>query len=96
MNTGMLWFDNDKNTNTLTKIERAVEYYRKKYKQDPDLCYLNPQMLNALSQAPPKKSNGRGERLIMGDVEIHKTPLVLPNHFWIGVNDVAGKPSRAV
>jgi len=94
MNTGMLWFDNDKKTNIPTKIERAVKYYQKKYAKDPDLCYINPNMLTTSSQILPKKSNGQGEKLIMGNIEIHKNPLILPNHFWIGVSEGAGKSSQ--
>jgi len=38
MSTGMLWFDNDPKLDLPAKIQRAIEYYQKKYGQKPDLC----------------------------------------------------------
>ena len=44
MHTGMLWFDNS--TTTLNvKIQKAMEYYRKKYGCIPDLCLVHPSMM---------------------------------------------------
>jgi len=74
MNTGMLWFDNDKLTDLETKIERAAAYYAKKYGAMPDLCFVHPSML-----ASPAVS-ARG-------IEIKTTQQILPNHLWIGVNE---------
>jgi len=42
MNTGMLWFDNDPKTALAAKIERAVDYYHKKYGCRPNLCLIHP------------------------------------------------------
>ena len=42
METGMLWYDNDPKTTLTDKVARAVEYYRKKYGRDPNLCLVNP------------------------------------------------------
>ncbi len=93
MNIGMLWFDNDKNTNIPAKLERAVKYYREKYKQEPDICYLNPQMVSASGKTLSKKSNGKDKQLTIGAIEVHQNPMVLPNHFWIGIS--TGQSSQA-
>src|SRR6185369_2994413 len=44
MHTGMLWFDNSQSTLPV-KIQKAVEYYHKKYGRNPDLCLVHPSML---------------------------------------------------
>lgn len=75
MKTGMLWFDNDPKVDLTTKIARAVAYYQKKYGQKPDLCYVHPTMLSTMT-----KTQG---------VDVRPNRAVLPNHFWIGVHEVA-------
>jgi hypothetical protein len=88
MNIGMLWFDNNKNTPLPTKIERAAQYYQKKYGQSPDLCYLNPEMLNNGSgDELEKEAGGQEEHWQVGEIEVRQTGLVLPNHFWVGLRN---------
>ena len=38
MNVGMLWYDNDPRTALTAKVDRAADYYRKKYGVVADLC----------------------------------------------------------
>ena len=73
MNIGMLWFDNDTKTDLSAKIKRAASYYKEKYGQNPNLCFVHPSML----KAPPTPEFG---------IELRTTRSVLPNHFWLGVN----------
>ncbi len=73
MNIGMLWFDNDPKADLKIKIERAVTYYRSKYGQSPNVCFVHPSMIQ---QEQPKN----------GPIEIRTNRSVLPNHFWIGIN----------
>ena len=81
MDTGMLWFDNDKERDLTAKVMRAADYYRKKYGNVPNMCYVHPNML-----AIPKVD---GEKKVMaGSIEVRSAASVLPNHFWIGVNGV--------
>ena len=72
MITGMLWFDNDKQTTLTSKIDRATQYYRKKYGQSPDICFVHPQMIAGAEQPAPTK------------VEVKASPAILLHHFWIG------------
>ena len=44
MHTGMLWFDNSQTALNI-KIQKAVDYYHKKYGHVPDLCLVHPSML---------------------------------------------------
>ena len=74
MTTGMLWFDNDKQTDVPTKIEKAAAYYQKKYGKKPDLCFIHPSMMaETLNRAP--------------GIEIKATQQILPNHFWLGIQE---------
>ena len=73
MNIGMLWFDNDPETELTNKIEQAASYYQKKYGQAPNQCMVNPSMLEESSANSSK-------------VKVSSNPTVLPNHLWIGYN----------
>ena len=72
MSTGMLWFDNDTKLDLPAKIQKAMEYYHKKYGQKPDLCFINP---SAVPDKPPKSAG----------VEVQTNRMILPNHFWLGM-----------
>ncbi len=80
MNIGMLWFDNDPRTGVQAKIERAATYYRNKYGNTPNLCFVHPSML--------VKNGGNSEAAPVpnGNIEVRPSTSVLPNHIWIGVN----------
>lgn len=78
MHTGMLWFDNSQTALNI-KIQKAVDYYHKKYGRTPDLCLVHPSMLDA------QEKNQR-------TVEVNKLTVrpyrpVLPGHIWIGIED---------
>jgi hypothetical protein len=72
MKIGMLWYDNDTKTDLSMKIEKAMSYYREKYGDTPNLCFVHPTML------AEKSLNGTA-------IEVRTTRSVLPNHFWLGV-----------
>lgn len=82
MNTGMLWFDNDPKTALTVKIERAVDYYRKKYGKDPNLCLIHPKELDSAEKGKTRKS----VKMARG-VTVRPYRPVLPGHLWIGVED---------
>lgn len=74
MHTGMLWFDNS--TATLqAKIQKAMDYYHKKYGRTPDLVLVHPSMLEKQAKVEIKNLAVRSYR------------PVLPGHIWIGVED---------
>ncbi len=73
MHTGMLWFDNSQIALDI-KIQKAMDYYRKKYGQMPDLCLVHPSML--------KDTPLEGRK-----ITIRPYRPVLPGHIWIGVED---------
>lgn len=82
MNVGMLWFDNDRKRELNERVTRAAMYYQQKYGQKPTLCYVHPSML------PEKTGTENGQKYKAGEIEIRGAPVVLPNHFWIGLNGV--------
>ena len=75
MHTGMLWFDNSQTALTV-KIQKAVDYYNKKYGRNPDLCLVHPSML---------ETNQR--QLEINKLTVRPYRPVLPGHIWIGIED---------
>jgi hypothetical protein len=72
MDIGMLWFDNDKKLDISSKVSRAADYYRHKYGEEPNVCFVHPSMI------ADKKINA-------GKILIRSNNTMLPHHFWIGV-----------
>lgn len=72
MHEGLLWFDNSKST-LKAKIEKAIEYYRKKYGRTPNLVLVHPSTMEG--QQLPENMTVRPYR------------PVLPGHIWIGIED---------
>jgi hypothetical protein len=81
MNIGMLWYDNDNKADLASKIQKAVNYYHLKYGKEPNLCLVHPRTLG--------NNSWKSTRL-----EIRTTRSVLPNHFWLGVNN-GGNPVKS-
>lgn len=81
MKIGMLWFDNDQQVDLMTRITRAVQYYIQKYGKTPNICYIHPTML---PEDPENKITTSVK--LPANIEIKTSNLVLPNHFWIGIN----------
>jgi hypothetical protein len=69
----MLWFDNSQ-TALAVKIQKAAEYYEKKYGRKPDLCLIHPVMFDD----PKMEIEG---------LEVRPYRPVLPGHVWVGMQD---------
>ncbi|NWF65257.1 MAG: hypothetical protein HXY38_13240 [Chloroflexi bacterium] len=76
MHTGLLWFDNDPRTTLSVKIQKAIEYYNKKFGRTPDLCLVHPSMLNT----------GQSQ-IHLGKMVVRAYRPVMPGHFWIGTEE---------
>ena len=76
MHTGMLWFDNDPAVNLAAKVQKAAAYYRRKYGRPPDLCLVNPGMMD-----------GKGKSIAIVGLTVRPYRSVLPGHLWIGFED---------
>lgn len=82
MFTGMLWYDNDPTTALAAKVQRAAEYYRRKYGAAPDTCVVNPAMLSLR----PEPVEGEPP-LLAGAITVRASRAILPGHLWIGVEE---------
>jgi hypothetical protein len=82
MHTGMLWFDNS-NATLQVKIEKAADYYCKKYGRRPDMCLIHPTMLE------------KDQKLDIPGMTIRPYRPVLPGHIWIGIEDTAEEMKAA-
>ncbi len=74
MHTGMLWFEEAPNRELRSTIQTALDYYRRKYKREPNLCLVNPAMVS-------------GGSVQMGQLTVRAYNAILPHHIWIGVED---------
>ncbi len=75
MNVGMLWFDADGVATLGEKISRAADYYQAKYGRRPNICFAHPRTL------------GEGFPDEAGGLNIRSSISVLPNHFWLGIQE---------
>jgi hypothetical protein len=75
----MLWFDNSQSALNV-KIQKALDYYVKKYGRQPDLCLVHPSLLE---KAEPD--------LRISGLTVRPYRPVLPGHIWIGVEDQPDK-----
>jgi hypothetical protein len=75
MKVGMLWFDEDRESDVAQKIRRASDYYRQKYGRWPNLCFVHPESI--------------GENGLSPDVAIKvgSSQTLLQNHYWIGIEE---------
>lgn len=76
MNVGMLWLDSEKTSTVPTMIANAAAYYRKKYGQTPNLCFVHPSML---------ETAGGGHENVK--IAVKSDKAILPGLLWIGVED---------
>jgi hypothetical protein len=72
----MLWFDNDPRTTLSVKIQKAMDYYSKKFGRIPDICLVHPSMLDSDQK-----------QFELGKLAIRPYRPVMPGHLWIGVED---------
>jgi hypothetical protein len=79
MNTGMMWFDNDPKTTLDVKVQQAADYYRHKYGRIPDLCMVNP---GILEKSPLQVGGAKS-----GKILIRPLRSIMPGHLWIGVDE---------
>ena len=83
MHIGMLWYDNTPNVSLKVRIEKAADYYRRKYHQEPNLCLIPPSML----EGEKARSNGSAEVPQVGSMTVRPYCPVLPGNLWIVSSD---------
>lgn len=83
MNVGMLWLS-DRKLTLLQNVQRAFDYYLKKYGRRPDLCLVHPSLLEKDQSC-----------LEVGNLTVRPYRPVLPGHIWIGIEDTGGPQEPA-
>ncbi|MFQ6002103.1 MAG: hypothetical protein ACE5LG_10640 [Anaerolineae bacterium] len=78
MRVGLLWFDDDPKKEVSLKIREAAERYFEKLGRQPNLCYVNPATL------PLPRDSAETEGIHLDGLRVLSSPLVLPDHFWVG------------
>ena len=78
MEAGLLWLDNDSRRGVEDKVKQAANHYQKKYGYKPNVCFVHPSML---------VGNGKQKPLRIDQVEVRSVRSMLPDHFWLGVED---------
>lgn len=71
---GMLWYDADPMAGPIAKIDKAVDYYRSKYKREPNLILVHPSMLD-----------GQDPSAVQYPVRLQTDTTTLPRHVWVGI-----------
>ena len=71
MQIGMLWRDDHPQRSLEEKVLRAAAYYRDKYGRLPNMCFVNQASL--------------ADNIQVEQLTVCPTRMVLPQHFWIGV-----------
>ncbi len=75
MQVGMMWMDGDLSLAMEDRVQRAARYYHEKYGREANVCFAHPKTLGI--DFPPEISG----------VKLSKSGAVLPQHFWLGVED---------
>jgi len=70
MKVGLMWFDNDPRRPLEEKIKRAARRYKEKFGRFPNVCYVNPALL--------EKNEVR-----CGSLRVVAASDILPHHFWL-------------
>ena len=85
MRVGLLWFDDDPKKEASLKVKEAAERYFEKFGRQPNLCYVNPSTLpQATEVVHLDPSDGEHPQDVNHGLRVLSTPLVLPDHFWVG------------
>ena len=76
MEVGLMWYDNNSQKGLEERALRAAARYEKKYGRSPNVCFVNPEML---------EGNGREDVVKANGLEIRPGHSILMNYFWVGV-----------
>src|SRR3954466_6316447 len=69
----LVWYDSDRKRKLAEKVAQAAERYTERFGAAPEIVLLNP------TQA--------GDDEEIAGIPVRATPLVLPNHVYIGVEE---------
>jgi hypothetical protein len=77
MEMGMLWKDDHPHRTLAQKVARGAEYFRRRYRAEPTVCFVHPSML----------PTGSGGGLVLAaGLRVLAARNVPAGHFWLGIN----------
>ena len=79
---GLLWFDDTATRPLADKVALAAQRYQQKYGHVPEVCYVHPDEL-------------KGQNASADTVKVLPAKMVLPHHFWLGVEIKSSKGRAA-
>jgi hypothetical protein len=75
MAAGLLWLDEQGRVDLRSRVLQAMEYYQAQYGEAPNLCLVNPKVL---------ENEGRVLLGQLGNIRLQPSPTLLSNYLWIG------------
>ena len=92
MRVGLLWFDDDPKKEVSLKVKEAAERYFEKLGRRPNVCYVSPATLPLprdvegieAESVHLDPSDGEHPQDVNHGLRVLSSPLVLPDHFWVG------------
>jgi hypothetical protein len=81
---GMLWYDNDPRSTLAAKIQKAMQYFREKYKHNVEYVLVSPSVDGSLEEL--SKTLG---------VPVRPWRSITPGHLWIGFEVQMGEAASA-
>lgn len=79
MNSGMLWYDGEKQKTLDRKVTEAALRFKKKYGRTPDMCLINTKDSKKLPEGTSNQVDVGGHT-----ITICSWKGVVPGHLWIG------------
>lgn len=83
---GWMYYQADPKFSLLDKVQGVVRHHESKGRGRVNVCYVHPSALEAFPLAAVNMGRGGGD--ILADTEavrVKPDPLVLPDHFLVGV-----------
>lgn len=87
MEMGMLWKDDHPHRTLAQKVARGAEYFRRRYQEEPTVCFVHPSML----------PTGSGGGLVLAaGLRVLAARNVPAGHLWLGVNAASRSEALAL
>jgi len=74
MDIGLLWYDDSPKKTLEVKIAEASVRYQQRFNAIPNVCHIH--------------GNGDEARTVVGKIAIVYTPVIRPNYYWLGVEEI--------
>lgn len=79
----MLWFDNDPKTTPEQKVQRALDYFQRKYGKTPTACVINRVSHSVMSPVADDEKDNHRPPVVLAGLEILGDRHVMPNYYVV-------------